>query len=772
LERRLDIAIKTDNTENNVEKLKKEVEYGLALREIANRIHSAKNINEILVDLKDDMLGLFDADRITIYAVDGVKKELYSRFMVGNGIKEIRVPVSPESIAGYTAHSKELVNISNAYDTEQLKSINPSLRFDKSWDQKTGYKTVQVLAAPIIFERYLLGVIQLINKKDGTDFTVENQISITEIAKILGIAFYNQIKMSKRRPSKFDYLVTNHIITSRELEEAIKDAREQREEIESILMKRFKISKSDIGKALSDFYKCRFVQFDDKTVIPGELLVGLKVSYLKKTLWVPLEKKGDKIVIVIDNPADLQRTDFIKAKFGKRDCEFVVALKGDIISYLTLFFGEEVSRESISDLLNKLDDEDDVSEFDTLDQQVSEDDSVIVQLVNKIITEAYNRDASDIHVETYPGKSNTEIRLRIDGMCVPYQTIPYSHKMAVVSRIKIMSQLDIAERRLPQDGKIKFKIRGGREIELRVATLPTSGGTEDVVMRILAASEPIPLDKLAMSDRNLNLFKEIVQKPYGIVMVVGPTGSGKTTTLHSALGFINTPEKKIWTAEDPVEITQYRLRQVQVRPKIGLNFAVAMRAFLRADPDVIMVGEMRDEETVSTGIEASLTGHLVFSTLHTNSAPETITRLLDMGMDPFNFADALLGVLAQRLLRTLCKECKKPYNPSEEEFKNLVMEYGEEYFKDLDISYSQDMIFYSPVGCPVCNNTGYKGRMGIHELLIASDEIKALIQNKARVEEIREQAMKECMRTLKQDGIEKAIKGYTDVKQVRAVCIK
>ena len=768
----MDIAIKTDNTENNVEKLKKEVEYGLALREITNRIHSAKNINEILVDLKDDMLGLFDADRITIYAVDGVKKELYSRFMVGNGIKEIRVPVSPESIAGYTAHSKELVNISNAYDTEQLKSINPSLRFDKSWDQKTGYKTVQVLAAPIIFERYLLGVIQLINKKDGTDFTVENQISITEIAKILGIAFYNQIKMSKRRPSKFDYLVTNHIITSRELEEAIKDAREQREEIESILMKRFKISKSDIGKALSDFYKCRFVQFDDKTVIPGELLVGLKVSYLKKTLWVPLEKKGDKIVIVIDNPADLQRTDFIKAKFGKRDCEFVVALKGDIISYLTLFFGEEVSRESISDLLNKLDDEDDVSEFDTLDQQVSEDDSVIVQLVNKIITEAYNRDASDIHVETYPGKSNTEIRLRIDGMCVPYQTIPYSHKMAVVSRIKIMSQLDIAERRLPQDGKIKFKIRGGREIELRVATLPTSGGTEDVVMRILAASEPIPLDKLAMSDRNLNLFKEIVQKPYGIVMVVGPTGSGKTTTLHSALGFINTPEKKIWTAEDPVEITQYRLRQVQVRPKIGLNFAAAMRAFLRADPDVIMVGEMRDEETVSTGIEASLTGHLVFSTLHTNSAPETITRLLDMGMDPFNFADALLGVLAQRLLRTLCKECKKPYNPSEEEFKNLVMEYGEEYFKDLDISYSQDMIFYSPVGCPVCNNTGYKGRMGIHELLIASDEIKALIQNKARVEEIREQAMKECMRTLKQDGIEKAIKGYTDVKQVRAVCIK
>ncbi|MFH2012245.1 MAG: GspE/PulE family protein [Pseudomonadota bacterium] len=768
----MDSAKSIDSAENNFEQLKKEVEYGLVLRDITNRIHSAKNINEILVDLGDDFLKLFDADRITIYAVDGVKKELYSRFMVGSEVQEIRVPISPESIAGYTAYSKELVNISDAYDTTQLKSINSRLKFDKSWDQKTGYKTTQVLAAPVIFERYLLGVIQLINKKGSSDFTAENQKSITEIAKILGIAFYNQIKMSKKRPSKFDYLVTNHILTDKELEMAIKEARDQKIDIETILMRRFKVSKTDIGKSLSDFYKCRFVQFDEKTVIPGELLVGLKVSFLKKNLWVPLEKNEDTIVIVIDNPADLQRTDFIKSKFGKKDCEFVVALKEDIVSYLTLFFGEEASKVSISDILSKLDDDDDGSELDALEQQISEDDSVIVQLVNKIITDAYNRIASDIHVETYPGKKNTEIRLRIDGICVPYQTIPYSHKMAVVSRIKIMAQLDIAERRLPQDGKIKFKVRGGKEIELRVATLPTSGGTEDVVMRILAASEPIPLNKLGMSDRNLSSFKEIIQQPYGIVMVVGPTGSGKTTTLHSALGFINTPERKIWTAEDPVEITQYGLRQVQVRPKIGFNFAAAMRAFLRADPDVIMVGEMRDEETVSTGIEASLTGHLVFSTLHTNSAPETITRLLDMGMDPFNFADALLGVLAQRLIRTLCKECKKPYNPSKEEFNNLIIEYGEERFKELDIQYSQDMTFYTPVGCPACNNTGYKGRMGIHELLIGSDEIKALIQNKARVEEIREQAMKEGMRTLKQDGIEKAIKGYTDVKQVRAVCIK
>ena len=243
-----------------------------------------------------------------------------------------------------------------------------------------------------------------------------------------------------------------------------------------------------------------------------------------------------------------------------------------------------------------------------------------------------------------------------------------------------MSDLDIAERRKPQDGKIKFKKYGGRDIELRVATVPTQGGLEDVVMRILAAGEPIPLQKMGFSKHNYDNFISVITKPYGIIFVCGPTGSGKTTTLHSALGFINKPETKIWTAEDPVEITQKGLRQVQVKPKIGFDFSMAMRAFLRADPDVIMVGEMRDKETTSIGIEASLTGHLVFSTLHTNSAPESITRLLDMGMDPFNFADAILCILAQRLVRTLCKKCKKEYHPSPEEYDELVREYGAEDF--------------------------------------------------------------------------------------------
>ena len=402
--------------------------------------------------------------------------------------------------------------------------------------------------------------------------------------------------------------------------------------------------------------------------------------------------------------------------------------------------------------------------------EIDETDSGVVKLCNQIIIDAYNKGASDIHVEPYGKQSPTVVRLRVDGDCQKYIEIPPAHRNAVVQRFKIMSKLDISEKRKPQDGKIRFKGPMG-VMELRVATIPTSGGNEDVVMRLLAASKPLPLEKMGFSDRNIAEFKTILQKPYGICLVVGPTGSGKTTTLHSGLGFINTVDMKIWTAEDPVEITQAGLRQVQVHPKIEFTFAVAMRAFLRADPDVIMVGEMRDHETAATGIEASLTGHLVFSTLHTNSAPETITRLLDMDIDPFNFADALLGILAQRLIRVLCPACKEAYVPTQEEFAELMESYGLEYWDTLGIRYSPQFTLYRPKGCNKCSG-GYKGRMGIHELLVATDEMKRKIQKRDPIAELRKQAMSDGMTTLLQDGIQKVIKGVTDFKQVRAVCIK
>ena len=750
--------------------LQDEVEYREKLLEITNRINAASHIDEILTDLKEDVPRLFDAERVTVYVVDGVRKELVSRVKSGDEISEIRVPISPASLAGYVGHKGELINIKDVHDKEELASIDPDLGFDESWDKKTKFQTREVLAAPISFQKYLLGAIQIINCKDGTGFGERDEAAVKELAEILGIAIYNQKRMAKARPGKFDYLVENGLLTQKELDKAFSDARQTKKDIESILMQEYKIPKKDLGKALSQYYRTPFIEYNERLPIPGELLAGLKVPFLKRNCWVPIRKDDDRIVIAIDNPFHLQTIDMIKPLFAGQPLVFHVALKEDILQLISLFFQDEGEQKDIDAILGELAVEDE--EIDEAERGVTDDDSAIVQLVNKIVLDAYARNASDIHVEPYPGKKNTEIRFRIDGACQLYQTVPYSYRNAIVSRIKIMSDLDIAERRKPQDGKIKFKKYGGKDVELRVATVPTAGGLEDVVMRILHSGEPMPLNKIGFSKKNYENFVSLIVQPYGLVFVCGPTGSGKTTTLHSALGYINKPDIKIWTAEDPVEITQGGLRQVQTHHKIGFDFATAMRAFLRSDPDVIMVGEMRDKETTHIGIEASLTGHLVFSTLHTNSATESITRLLDMGMDPFNFADAILGIMAQRLVRTLCKKCKKSYNPSKKEYDELVREYGPKEFETLKIPYSKDLTLYKPTGCPACNNSGYSGRMGLHELLMGTHGMKTLIQGKALMEEIREQAIKDGMTTLKQDGVEKIFTGDTDLLQVRKVCIK
>lgn len=770
----------------------------LELQKIGNKIYAAKDVDEILINLKDEIAAFFESERITIYVIDGIKKELVSRVKTGSEVAEIRVPVSAASTVGYAALKQRLVNIKNVYDPKELAEIDPTLKFDDSWDKRTGVVTKQVLALPIIFQKYLMGAMQLMNRKDGSSYTKDDERNASELAKKIGIALYNQKKQeAKTKPSftnsKFSYLLEKHLIDQKDLDRAINEAAKRKEPIEQYLMGTVKIPKREVGQSYSNYYKVPYIEYNANTPIPGDLLVGLKVPFMRNNAWVPLRYENGKVVIAIDNPNDLQKIDAIKPLFPGRELAFNVAFKNDILDFIKLFTTDEKEMAAIDDILSQLQEEAEDIEDDV--ETVNEEDSAVVQLVNKIIYDAYQRGTSDIHIEPYPGKQNTLVRIRIDGACTVYQTIPYSYRNAIASRIKIMSGLDIAERRKPQDGKIQFKKYGGLDIELRVATIPTQGGLEDIVMRILAAGEPIPIDKLGLTEKNYQDVVSIIEQPYGIIFVCGPTGSGKTTSLHSCLSHINRTETKIWTAEDPVEITQKGLRQVQVQSKIGFNFAAAMRAFLRADPDVIMVGEMRDKETTSIGIEASLTGHLVFSTLHTNSAPESVTRLLDMGMDPFNFADALLGILAQRLVRTLCKDCKKPVSPTKDELEELIREYGEDVFqqdlrvilksqdkfKDMPpeelekIKYQDlnpaDIVLYGPSGCEKCNNTGYRGRMGIHELMMGTKEVKKLIQTQARVEDIRDQAIRDGMRTLKQDGISKVFGGRVDFLQVRKVCI-
>jgi type II secretory ATPase GspE/PulE/Tfp pilus assembly ATPase PilB-like protein len=578
--------------------------------------------------------------------------------------------------------------------------------------------------------------------------------------------------------SKYDYLLRENMVTTDKLQQAFALSKKMKKSVEYVLIEHFHIKKDAIGKSFSLFYGCPFRPYDSSVTVPVELLTNLKKTFLLNELWIPLSWDKDGVEILVDDPRNLNKTDNIKTLMKTGKITFSVAIREDIQEFIRHFFdhgGQAGGEAAMDDVMEDFDMLPDV-EFEEEDEEVITDEvdeasSQVVKLVDQAIIAAYRKNASDIHIEPSPITKATSIRFRLDGVCQEYTKVPNKMVRGIISRIKIMSNLDIAERRLPQDGKIKFRRKGVPAFELRVATLPTAGGFEDVVLRILASAGAMAMDEMGLTDRNLKVMKSIIAKPYGLVLAVGPTGSGKTTSLHAILGHINTPGIKIWTAEDPIEITQAGLRQTEVKPKIGLDFARMMRAFLRADPDVIMIGEMRDEETASIGIEASLTGHLVFSTLHTNSAPETITRLLDMGLNPLNFSDAFLGVLAQRLTRRLCTNCREEHAVTQDDFDVMVSEYGKKYFGTTGIEYDSDMTLYQAGGCENCSGTGYRGRMGIHELMEGTPNIKLMIKKQANTEQIFEQAMKQGMSTLKQDGIMKMFKGHTDMAEVRRVCI-
>ncbi len=764
----------------NLQELQQKVAFAENVKRITEQIHAASDLDHILLDLRKEVLGIFDAEDLTIFAFDSEKKEIFSKVPNIDSVEEFRIPITEQSLAGFCAKYLRPVSIADAYNIAELQGIHPSLVHDTSYDKRTGFKTKQVLTYPIVADnKYLMGVLQLLNKKSGVRFTRKDEESVAEIAKALGIAFFNLRKVSKKTPTKFDLLVTNNRISQNELDNAIAESRKGLSDFESILIEKYKVPKLDIGKSLAQFHKCPYIEYSDRTLVDIELLKNLNVDYLKKNHWMPLKRDRTAIEILTDDPSDLDRVADIKRTFPGLNIRFAISLRRDIAQFLGSATGQGDSSsnnrkldENVSDILGELVNEAQEAMAEDSGGGLDENDNAIVRLANQIIADAYRQGASDIHVEPYGEKRETLVRFRVDGDCFEYMKIPQSYRRAIVSRLKIMASLDIAERRKPQDGKIKFKLSDSKEIELRVATIPTSGFNEDVVMRLLAASEPLPLDKMGFSDRNLAGIKEIAAKPYGIILCVGPTGSGKTTTLHSVLGFINTPDIKIWTAEDPVEITQYGLRQVQVQPKIDFTFAAAMRAFLRADPDVIMVGEMRDKETAEIGIEASLTGHLVMSTLHTNSAVETITRLLDMGCDSFSFADAMLGVLAQRLTRRICKDCKEQYVGTAIEYEEIRQGYGPEHWDKLGIPQDNTFRLARGKGCETCNRTGYKGRVALHELLLGSDKIKHMIQTKARTEEMLQAAIAAGMTTLMQDGVQKTLLGHTTFKEVKAVAIK
>ncbi|WP_375138802.1 GspE/PulE family protein [Piscinibacter defluvii] len=595
-----------------------------------------------------------------------------------------------------------------------------------------------------------------------------------------------------------DALISLGMINDAQLQEALAQQQGDRSvPLGELLVRMGVVSRQDLQVALSRKMGYPLVDLD-LFPVEAEALRAVPYATARRLKAMPLLLRDGRLIVALDDPA--------RRRAAVEEVEFVAQMKAvpvlaqcrDIEDLLDRAYARigsqtggadgvpaiEFQLTGTGELIEQLEREgaQRPGGFDE-DAAIEQSDNSLVRLINTMIVEAHQDGVSDIHIESYPGREKIRIRFRKDGLLRTYLELPSSYRNALVARVKIMCDLDISEKRKPQDGKINFaKFSPQHRIELRVATIPTNGGLEDVVMRILASAKPIPLDKLGMAPRNLAELKRVAERPYGMVLCVGPTGSGKTTTLHSVLSHINVPERKIWTAEDPVEITQPGLRQVQVNPKIGWTFAGALRAFLRADPDVIMVGEIRDQETAQTAIEASLTGHLVLSTLHTNSAPETVTRLLDMGMDPFNFADALLAILAQRLVRRICPQCRSTRAASDDEFEELMADWLHVCPTD-DPRFSRDilradwlarfgqggrlMLHQSP-GCPACDGTGKRGRAGLHELLVVSRELRHLIQTGARAEELQRCALLGGMRTLRQDGIEKVLQGITSLDEVRA----
>ena len=463
---------------------------------VINQINAAKNINEILMDLKVPILSLFDADRLTIYAVAQNRKEIISKTKTTDDVLEIRVPMNNKSISGYVALSGKTVSIRSVYDVVEVKSIHAELEFDQSWDKRTGYVTRQVLCVPISFQTKVLGVLQLINKTTGSRFTAEDAGWAESIAEVLGIAFNNHTKVQRRVRTRFDLLLDEHLISPEDLEAALAAPKKKGHDVESLLIEEYGVKKADIGRSLAAHYGCEFMEFHSTITIPLDLTAKVhdKYDFLKRQSWMPIKLSHRKATVIIDNPQDLTKLDSIKMILKPFLIEYVVGLREDVLKFIAHAQGAVVSKEgSIEDLMSELTPEEE--ETGAPEAELTDSDNAIIKVTNQIIRDAYKLGVSDIHIEPYTGKRPCVVRFRVDGACSKYQEVPASHIRALVSRLKIMSALDIAERRKPQDGKIKFKIDATRTIELRVATVPTQGGQEDVVMRILAASETTSADE-------------------------------------------------------------------------------------------------------------------------------------------------------------------------------------------------------------------------------------------------------------------------------------
>ncbi len=551
-----------------------------------------------------------------------------------------------------------------------------------------------------------------------------------------------------------EVLLDEGLITDEDLEQAQEEQRRLGKSLGRILIDKDLVSERDLVSALSSQIGMKFVDLAEVDIDPSAAAT-ISDTIARRYNALPIRFEDDKLVVAMSDPANVFAIDDIRTITGL-DVKPVVSTRADI--------GDAIKRfhrmtDDFDDVISDIPGEAEEEEQDLSKVRQVVEDAPIVKFVNLLITQAVNDRASDIHIE--PGERELRVRYRVDGVLHEVMRSPRSIQSGVISRLKIMAEMDIAERRIPQDGRIGLVI-GGKPIDLRVSTLPTVFG-EKVVMRILDKSSVLlELKDLGFLQHNYDQYEESFRKPYGMILCTGPTGSGKSTTLYATLNILNRPEVNIVTTEDPVEYRLNGINQVQVNPKAGLTFASALRSILRQDPDIVLVGEMRDRETAQIGVEAALTGHLVLSTLHTNDAPSAVVRLTEMGIEPFLVGSAADCVLAQRLARRLCGKCKEPYQPNEA----TLVEAG---FDESVIDASPEV--FRAVGCTACGNTGYRGRLALHEVMPVGEDIERLTVERASSEEIKRMAVKKGMTTLRKDGLAKVLQGDTTIEEIGRVVI-
>lgn len=845
-----------------VEELLKNLEFHKAIQSITSRISTAPTLRDILVDIKEDIRNLFNIHILTIYLIDKSRKEI---FTIRNDGSEIRFPVNNSTLAGYVTQKKRMLHIADAYNEREIRKIHDLLAIDRTLDKKTGILTGQVIASPIMRDNLILGVMEIMNKKGGDNIDDYNQIFLDEITGALAKAFFMHLNMTEAKQmygAKYDWLIKNGVITADQMDNVIREISENAEDISSVLLDSYHVSKTDIGRALASYYSCQFVPYSDDMPIPRDLLIGIEKYTLINMLWVPIKVVKGKIHVAMDDPSDQIRKNKIEDILETKSIQYDVAIASDILRYINRFYysdeedvpprqkfeipapqkqftlspvslkpdenkeivcseeltapqrlkpvvlepsgelSEEVatrgmktrqaslsSGDAVKPLVthtHELPNQPEKRKFPDIDSLseiknhalpkpsnvVSLPEGQMPQPLTSIINNACSRRASDIHLEPDSATGRVTLRVRIDGQFSILQTLSPSEYETLTTQIKTLANLDNQNTSIIQNGQLSLKRPSGDELHMRVSFIPTRSGMEDTVIHLSTRLKKIPLELLGLSENSYTDMVNILRQPRGLILITGPADSGITTTLHACLDNINTPEIKIWTAEEPIEIVQTGLRQVQIAPHKGFDFTTVLNSFLMADPDVIMASRIDNQTTAKLCMKAAVKGCLVLGSLWTENIQDTIDRCLDMETGHLLFADAMLAVVQQRLIKTLCPKCKEKYRPSPEEYEELAQIYGQEDFEKLNLPYSNAFSLFRPKGCPDCGQTGYMGRMSVSETLIFTSQIKRMIRRKESSLLVYQAAVTSGMTTLMQDGINKVLQGYSDSRHVRLTCLR